>query len=120
MGSDTHCTSVTVALSALCNAGNATLTTVPSMKAMLEPRIVATSTQGPTALSHGDTGPPERMEPSAQGSRIALFTAERNAETGDQPLLFAISLRRGSRRREVENCRAGAPACQDGMVRQVG
>src|SRR6185436_10225222 len=41
----THCTSVTVALRLLCKAGNATLTTVPSMKAMLDPRIVAASVQ---------------------------------------------------------------------------
>ena len=32
------------------------------------------------------------MEASAQGSRIALFTAERNAEMRDQPFLFARSL----------------------------
>src|SRR5882724_6714210 len=31
------------------------------------------------------------MEASAQGSRIALFTAERNAEMRDQPFLFARS-----------------------------
>src|SRR5260370_38813950 len=31
----------------LCSAGRATFTTVPSMKAMLEPRIVTIKTQGP-------------------------------------------------------------------------
>jgi hypothetical protein len=41
---------------------------VPSMNAMLEPRIVATSTQGSAVLRQGDTDALERMEASAQGS----------------------------------------------------
>jgi hypothetical protein len=43
--STTHWTSLSVACRDACIAGNATFTTVPSMNAMLEPRIVAASTQ---------------------------------------------------------------------------
>ena len=39
-----------VACSANCRAGRATLTTVPSMKTMLEPRMAATRTQRPEDL----------------------------------------------------------------------
>jgi hypothetical protein len=39
--------SITDAWNAVCKAGNATLTTVPSINAMLEARIVAIKTQGP-------------------------------------------------------------------------
>src|SRR5256885_4792982 len=39
----THWTWVIVACRPVCSAGSATLTTVPSMKVMLEARIVATS-----------------------------------------------------------------------------
>jgi hypothetical protein len=46
--------SVADAWSAVCKAGNATLTTVPSINAMLEARIVAINTQGPL---HGSTAP---------------------------------------------------------------
>ena len=45
-----------------CSAGSATLTTVPSMKAMLEPRIVAASTQPPTAGAANATAPPVPRE----------------------------------------------------------
>src|SRR5579863_6208094 len=38
---------VTDAWKSACRAGNATLTTVPSINAMLEARIVAIKTQGP-------------------------------------------------------------------------
>src|SRR5471030_2140398 len=38
-----HCTPRMSAASACCSAGSATLTTVPSMNAMLEPGTVATS-----------------------------------------------------------------------------
>jgi hypothetical protein len=43
----THCTSANVARKLDCNAGSATLTTAPSMNAMLEARIVAAKTQRP-------------------------------------------------------------------------
>jgi len=44
------------------------------------------STQGSAVLRHGDSGARERIEAAAQGSWIALFTAERNAEKWKQPL----------------------------------
>jgi len=44
--SKTHCTAVTFALSSRWSTGSATLTTVLSMKTMLEPRIVAARTHG--------------------------------------------------------------------------
>src|SRR5580700_10211933 len=47
--STTHCTSAIDAWKAFCNAGSATLTTVPSMNAMLDPRIVTASTIRPLA-----------------------------------------------------------------------
>jgi hypothetical protein len=43
--STTHWTSVMVAWRSACRAGSATLTTVPSMNVIAEPRIVATSVQ---------------------------------------------------------------------------
>ena len=39
-----HCASATLARSSLCSTGSTTLTTVPSMNVMLEPRIAAAST----------------------------------------------------------------------------
>src|SRR5690349_13659609 len=64
-----HCTSATEACKSLCSIGSATLTTVPSIKAMLEPRTVAARIHGSllgiqgavvdvvltTPLSHGGT-----------------------------------------------------------------
>src|SRR5580658_4739107 len=44
-----HCTSATDAWKAFCRAGSATLTTVPSINAMLDPRMVAASTIRPLA-----------------------------------------------------------------------
>src|SRR5437763_1148091 len=43
----THCTSTAVALRFVCSAGNATFTTVPSINAMLEARMVAASIHQP-------------------------------------------------------------------------
>src|SRR5450432_1221537 len=47
--STTHCTSPEVALKARCRAGSATFTTEPSIKAMLDPRMVAARTHIPTS-----------------------------------------------------------------------
>src|SRR5689334_17083510 len=44
---------IAVALRFVCRKGSATLTTVPSMKAMLEARIVAASTQRPISVIRG-------------------------------------------------------------------
>src|SRR6266702_8711141 len=43
--STTHCACAPVAASEVCRLGSATFTTVPSMNSMLDPRIVAASTQ---------------------------------------------------------------------------
>src|SRR5947209_15811584 len=69
--------SATVAPRAFCNAGKATLTTVPSMKAMLEPKIVAARIHRPTALLQGAATSFERMNASSQGG-LAILTIQRS------------------------------------------
>src|SRR5881397_1254726 len=66
----THCTSTMVALRFVCSAGNATFTTVLSIKAILEARVVATSTQRPASLEQGALAGRERITLSSQGSWI--------------------------------------------------
>src|SRR4030095_10837325 len=66
----THCTSTIVAFRFVCSAGNATFTTVLSIKAILEARVVATSTQRPTSFEQGALGKRERITLSPQGSWI--------------------------------------------------
>src|SRR5713226_1076189 len=70
-----HCTSVVVALSSLWMTGSATLTTEPSIKAMLDPRIVATSTHTPTCGAQGVASGAERITPSSHGdfTKLAIF-----------------------------------------------
>src|SRR5882762_5990016 len=63
----THWTSTRLALSSRCSAGSATLTTVPSMNAMLEPRIVAARIHGVVSGSHGETQAAARMMPESDG-----------------------------------------------------
>src|ERR671930_1500705 len=63
----THWTSTTVAPSSCCSAGRATVTTVPSMKARLEPGTVVASTQGRAASAHGGEGRAARTTPSSHG-----------------------------------------------------
>src|SRR5260370_17477867 len=65
----THCTSTAVALRFVCSAGSATFTTVPSMNAMLDARMVAARTQRPRDFSHGAVAAPARTTFSSQGSR---------------------------------------------------
>src|SRR5438046_9626244 len=66
----THCTSTMVAFRFVCSAGNATFTTVLSIKAMLEARVVATSTQRPASFEQGALAKRERITLSLQGSWI--------------------------------------------------
>src|SRR6266513_5495973 len=66
----THCTSTIVAFRFICSAGNATFTTVPSMNAMLEARVVAASTQGPEDFEQGAVAASDRIMLSSQGSRM--------------------------------------------------
>src|SRR5580765_1347774 len=72
--STTHCTWLTVACNEDCRAGRATLTTVPSINAMLEPRMVAASTHGPL-VGRGELHQPARIAPSSQGNLTAIMTA---------------------------------------------
>ena len=65
----THCTSTIVAFRFACSAGNATFTTVPSMNAMLEARVVAASTQRPARFEQGAAAGSERITLSSHGSR---------------------------------------------------
>src|SRR5438477_10161418 len=74
----THCTSTTLACRALWSLGAATLTMVPSMKAMLEPRMVAARIQGPASGLQGWLGVPERMVSSSQGIVIGRTRESRN------------------------------------------
>src|SRR4249920_1912689 len=72
-----HCAAETDAFRFDCRTGRATLTTVMSMNAMLEPRIVAASTQRPLEevgtkpdYGTGDPGPVIPRTPSeARGTR---------------------------------------------------
>jgi hypothetical protein len=50
------------------------LTTVPSIKAMLEPRIVAARIQRPLDLEQGTIGVVERRSGSSQGTRTETDT----------------------------------------------
>src|SRR5580658_3317594 len=68
--STTHCTSPMVACKPDCNAGSATFTAVPSMKAMLEPRMATVNTHEPPAAR--SPGVPARIAPSSQGG-LAMF-----------------------------------------------
>jgi hypothetical protein len=61
-----------VALKLDCKAGNATLTTVPSINAMLDPRIAAARIHGPEPLAQGTIAALERMTASSQGDRMKL------------------------------------------------
>src|SRR3954470_16717869 len=91
--STTHCIAVTVAPRLDCSAGNARLTTVPSMNAMLEPRMVA-------ARIHGaDFGEGCPMDLQATPNRKMLWSKLRRS-----PLL----VRRG-----------GCGEAADGVVGQV-
>src|SRR5215472_6660687 len=62
-----HCTSTTLAWNVACNVGTATLTTVLSMNAMLEPRIVAARIQGPVVAVRGAHTRPNAITPSSHG-----------------------------------------------------
>src|SRR5262245_10825916 len=79
--STTHWTSATVAPRSRCSAGRATLTTVPSMKARLEPRTVVASTHGRAASAHGGEGRAARTTPSSHGGlKISASPGEARAD----------------------------------------
>src|SRR5882672_11406188 len=68
--STTHCICVIVAPRLACNAGSARLTTVPSMNARLDPRMVAASIQGATPGGQGTVVAEELRTPSSHGCPI--------------------------------------------------
>jgi hypothetical protein len=68
--STTHCTSAIVACNPDCSAGSATFTTVPSMKAMLEPSTATANTQEPPAAR--SPGGRARIAASSHGG-LAMF-----------------------------------------------
>src|SRR5262249_13139348 len=53
-----------------CKAGSARLTTLPSINARLDPRIVAAKIQGLSEAAHGARAGEERITPSAHGCTI--------------------------------------------------
>src|SRR5438270_10913326 len=81
--STTHCISATVAWKVAWIAGRATFTTVLSMKAMLEPRIVATSIQILPLAVHGTPAPAVRIATSSQGDLMKAMD-DRESELGSQ------------------------------------
>src|SRR5260370_18764152 len=69
----THCTSITVPPRLLWRAGRATFTTVLSMKAMLDPRIVTTRIHGSAAFAQSARGLPDSITAWSQGGFIDSF-----------------------------------------------
>src|SRR2546422_9438597 len=56
-----------------CSAGSARLTTLPSIKARLDPRIVAARIHGAASDEHGAAAGAERMTPPSHGCAIEAF-----------------------------------------------
>src|SRR5260370_41513268 len=81
--STTHCISTTVAWKVAWIAGRATFTTVLSMKAMLEPRIVATSIHILALAAHGTPAPAVRIPTSSQDVLMKSMD-DRKSELGSQ------------------------------------
>ena len=73
--STTHCKSLPLAWKNCCSAGNAIFTTVPSMKAMLDPAMVAANTHAPARLSGISVQEEccDRRTASSQGVRQKLL-----------------------------------------------
>src|SRR3984893_14793111 len=71
--STTHWMSVTVPRRLDWSAGSATLTTVLSIKAMLEPRIVTARIHGPASDVQGTVAYPDSIAASSHGGFIIAF-----------------------------------------------
>src|SRR5882724_11843786 len=109
----THWTSTTLAWKALWNFGAATLTTVPSIKAMLEPRIVAARIHGPEFSAQRVPGLPERMEISSQGAFMQVLSSQGIGSLGHSVSLVArsscgVESERGARPAQAHPIRACA------------
>src|SRR6516225_8335811 len=79
-----HCTSTTLAWKVVCNVGTATLTTVLSMNAMLEPRIVAARIQGPLVAVRGTHNRPNAITLWSHGvlTKIRMPCSTERVRTG--------------------------------------
>src|ERR1700757_3734087 len=78
-----------------CRAGRATLTTVLSMNAMLEPRMVAASTHGLAFSAHGLLEAPDWITASSHGCRIILAFPDHAANppsiSKEAPVIYPAS-----------------------------
>src|SRR5262245_40041610 len=104
--------SVIVASKFDCNAGNATLTMVPSIKARIEPRIVATKIHGRAAGEHGADAGAERITAASHGCAGEADNLTRSRSR----LFMAVSCARGgrqfARRPRPNRHQTGSPAGQ--------
>src|ERR1700688_1304098 len=87
-----HCTSTTVARNVAWIAGKATLTTVLSMNAMLEPRMVATRIHTLASGLQGTSPTAVRIEASSQGVLMNAYGCH----------LGCVRFRRSSEQRLLE------------------
>src|ERR1700683_671797 len=79
--STTHCKSVTVAPKLVCKAGSATFTTVLSMKAILEPSIVATRIHGFDPAATNPATEPVEFEIASDGDVIRIGSQTKTTST---------------------------------------
>src|SRR2546426_483139 len=82
--STTHCTPAREALKSFCRMGSATFTIVPSMKIMLEPRIVAARIHGRAAFAAGATHGPASTSAASQGCLCGTATECRQGCRGHE------------------------------------
>ncbi len=91
--STTHCASDTVAPKSACKAGSAMLTTVPSMKTMLDARIVAARIHGPTCGGHETAAGALNTTASSHGGFVlTLIDLEQKVSLVHLPFTHPLSL----------------------------
>src|SRR4051794_40733472 len=89
-----HCAAAAEACRLCWIAGRATFTIVPSMNAMLEPRMAASSVQRCAAREHGVAAAPWRMAASSHGVLARAVTAgEYGNRAGDCQSIRIASVR---------------------------
>src|SRR5438445_9248747 len=106
---------MTVAPRLACSAGSARLTTLPSIKARLDPRIVAARIHGAAFDEHGAAAGAERITPSSHGCAIEGLNFMGVA-------LYSITLRHDRYRSAspIDHCfgrRTGVPDAEAGPDR---
>src|SRR5947209_17016366 len=93
----THCRSPDEACIWRCRVGSATLTTVPSMKAIEEPRMVAASTHPPALRrARGMVGAVQRTHSSAARGMIEAMAVIGGSSGGHGRLPVARSVRQAA------------------------